>query len=367
MVPASRPSTRTIFWATGGIALAGVLLVCSLAILFRENLLRWWLNPSVPYQVYSPPRAPDYAGSASWAAFGVPSGTAEAPLYDLFLLAPTLYARSAEWNAPTDDPGLHAAFDQIVVRTLAPAFARGARLYVPYWRQATLYTMWSHAEDSRKARALAYSDTRRALSAYLDATPPGRPVVMVGFGQGGQHLLRLLGSDFDGRLKGRLVVAYVLGQPAAAEPGELGVPLCKKADDTGCLAAWTTLASDEDREPVADRSMIWRGDELLPTKGIEFSCLNPLLWSREEASAPQAMNLGGRALGPTSGDGAELQLGAQCSDGLLVVDGPVAGATGLLRWPGTDLRLIDLAPFYENVRANVATRLAIYLAAGRAL
>jgi hypothetical protein len=138
------------------------------------------------------------------------------------------------------------------------------------------------------------------------------------------------------------------------------VGLCETPDQTGCVVGWTTVSPDEDTADLRERSLTWTPTGYRSTAGRELICVNPLLWGPSEVSAPASMNKGARPAGVPGAAPIEAAVGAQCHNGLLVVEEPATRALRLRGQPRTGIRFYDTALFWENIRHNLAERLQAF-------
>ncbi len=355
-----------------GSSTLALLVVLALGLGGCERIVIWWITPD-PFDSQQPPPAPDYADPQSWAALPdrddwadrVPPGSGavdrqgEARV-DVFFVHPTTYYKSAHFNGPIDDEDTNRITDEGVMAIQASAFNGAARIYAPRYRQIALGGYFT--EDREKGLALAYGDVLRAFDHYLAHWNAGRPLYLAAHSQGTRHSLQLLGDRFAraSPVRERLIAAYLIGGwlPEHRFTGnEADLPACERADDTGCVIGWRTVA--EDGTPSLR-------DGLAP--GETNLCTNPLLWTRGPERAPRERNLGSLPLNVIR-DG-ELPpidralVGARCADGWLRIDRPDADGYGVLVRRG-DYHTYDYALFYMNLRENARRRVEAYLAAQR--
>jgi hypothetical protein len=347
---------------------SGLLLLLLVALVgFQDNLFRHAMDPRAPFQTLTPPPSPDYAMSASWAARpNRPSPDRPA----IFFVHPTTYWGGDAWNAAIDHPIAARRLDESAAPTYAGAFAPLGDLWAPRYRQASLYSSLTLRFDARLARALAYSDVRRAFAAFLAEAPPESPIMLVGVEQGGLHVLGLLQDVLVSEpLRSRLVVAYIIDQatPLDLFDGALShLKPCETATETGCVVSWGAIEAG--RASTIDdfrrRSMVWMGDgRLEPTAGRALLCINPILGAAGEDFTPRrthhgAVDASGLALGVEPAPLAA-QTSAQCSEGVLLIDRPASPSMrDGWRWGG---RFKPRTPFlfYVDARADAERRLGI--------
>lgn len=357
--------------AIAAAAAAFLILVILASWILRDQIFQTFLDPGVPYQTYQLPPAPDYAEPGAWAM--KPVGLA---LEDgepvVFFVHPTTYDGGSQWNAPYDRPQEAQELSQVVLPNYAAPFFGAGAVYAPRYRQAALYTFMNNREDSIQARLQAHGDVNRAFAHFLGEIGEERPFIIAGAGQqGGLHALGLLLEYIapDADLRERLAAAYIQDAPVPLDlfAGPFAeLPPCASPDQIGCIAAFITIAPNERArvEAMLDRGMSWTADgELDYIRDRGTLCVNPLLWSTSEDFAPARLHRGGAAAeGLAPGDHPSPlanQTGAQCQNGLLMIETPRSRA---LRRPdrlGEDRRVAPFNLFYADIEADAARRMLI--------
>jgi len=360
---------------TGGIRrwlsiLGGTFLVLLIVALFiwRDDILEALLDPKVPYTVYKPPPAPDYARAGSWAL--LPRGANTKPV-DVFFVHPTTFDGGKDWNGSIGDRTAAALFTDVMAPNYAAPFAPVARVFAPRYRQASLYTSLTLFDDALEAREFAYGDVRAAFDEYLRDFSDGRPFIIVGVEQGGVLASRLLSEVIapDPRLKRRLVAAYLQETAVPADEYSPGspIPACAGRDEAGCVLAWISIRRGDFPRALRlyHRTVVWndRG-RLVGLDGRRPLCVNPLLGSVSDTDAPARLNLGaanatGLEWGATPGFMTR-QVGAACVGGILSVTRPRSAS---LRpsgdWPER-LRAAPYNLFYADIEADARARVTAW-------
>lgn len=368
-----RPTQRfRSLWLTVIVSAAAAFLVLALLAswILREQIFQTFLDPGVPYQTYEAPLPPDYSRRQAWAQSPEP-GALEDGEPVVFFVHPTTYDGGSHWNAPYDRPQERAELETVVLPNYAAPFAAAGRIYAPHYRQAALYAFMNNREDSVQARLLAHGDVNRAFAHFLGEIGPERPFIIAGVGQqGGLHALGLL-LEFvahDAALIDRLAAAYIQDAPVPLDlfAGPLAeLPPCTSPDQVSCVIAFAAIEPGERRriDALLDRAMSWTGEgelDYIHERGT--LCVNPLLWTTSEDFAPARLHRGGAAaegLGP--GDRPSplaSQTGAQCQNGLLMIESPRSRA---LRRPdrlGEERRVPPFNLFYADIRADALDRMA---------
>ncbi len=343
-----------------------VSIVVGGLVAWRDDILADLLDPQLPYAVYKPPPAPDYALASAWARLPGAPGPGD-PGVDVFFIPSTTFDGGRDWNGPIDDRAAARRVATTVLPNWAAPFASVGRVFVPRYRQASLFTSLTLFDDAIEAREFAYGDIARAFASFLARVGPGRPFIIAGVEQGGQLAARLLRDEVEtrGDLRPRLVGAWLMETvtPAQDHGPDSPLPACESRDQAGCLVAWISAPPlDFGRvRRIATRSLVWSGDgRLVPLAGRTPLCVDPLTGAADEIWAPPRLNLGaasatGLEWGARPGFMAR-QVGAQCKAGILEVGRPRSallrpsgGWADRLRTPGFNL-------FWADIEADAQAR-----------
>lgn len=363
--------SRTLF-----IAAAILSLLSLIAYIYHDDIFQSLQDPGVPFQTYEKPPAPDYTLDSAWLSrpdVTADSFLAEAP-GDAFVVVPGVYRGGTHWVLPVDVDRRRERLQNVVRPNYVAPYSYAGRIFAPYYRHAAMYSYMTNREDARRARNFAYQDVKRAFEQFLNDSPSERPIILAGHGQGADHLIRLMQEFANSPLKSRLAVAYIINHPLpeALFEGALGAfPPCEAEDDTGCIVGYGSFMPSDKKnaEWFATRAMAFNGHKYLSVNGAATLCTNPLLWSRSEDYAVPRLHKGGMAavgLGPEDlPPPLPKQTGAQCEDGLLLVDKPKSRS---LRRPlGLGARYWTLPSnlFFEDLRRNARTRTDALIATER--
>jgi hypothetical protein len=173
------------------------------------------------------------------------------PPVDCFYVYPTISrdpGANSDLSAAPEQEGVAAAGQ---VAQLAPR----CRVFAPTYRQVTVSavrTMVGGGVVAEADRALAYNDVVDAWKHYLANDNGGRGVVLVGHSQGAGVLAGLIKTEIDPRpeLRRFLVSAFLAGTavrvPDGADVGGdfANVPLCRRADQVGCVVSWASFPAE---------------------------------------------------------------------------------------------------------------------------
>jgi hypothetical protein len=242
-------------------------------------------------------------------------------------------------------------------------FEESTNLFIPLYRQSG---MKHAAEAFEKTGSIEsaltgtpYGDITAALDYYFEHYNQGRPFVIAGHSQG-SAILRLVLRDYfkehPDRYK-RMVAAYAIGYSITKEDLEAN-PHMKFATgetDTGVIISWHA----EGPKSVGSTFM---SAAMLPN-GIS---INPLNWKRDETYAPASMNLGSIVLDEKTGTTEIRDIEGDAQVNLArgtVITNAKAEPNEMVEFAGPQsYHQDDYSIFYNNIKANVAKRIAAYQA-----
>jgi hypothetical protein len=360
-------------WAAA-ISLGLIAFFAVSAFVWRDDILRTWLDPKQPFQTYRPPPAPDYAQPAAWAL--IPArpelwSTADPPA-DVFFIHPTTFDGGHDWNGPIDDRRAARGLTEVMLPNYAGAFQKVGRVFAPRYRQASLYAFTTNKEDAQEARRFAYGDVHRAFDTFLTRYNDGRPIVLVGVEQGGGLAARLA-DDLAARypkVLTRLAAVYLIDAivPAENYGATTRIPACRDRGEAGCVVAWEQAGEGEEAAQLSKRALVWSANGALENlNGRTPLCVNPILGAVGSAFAPIRLNLGAaNASGLEWGVRPAFlprQVSAQCIDGYLRVSKPLSLS---LKTPGSWIDRLKAPPFnlfYADEEADAKARVATLIRA----
>ncbi len=362
-----------------GFIIAALLSIITIIAfwVYRDDLFQSIYDPAKPFQTTNPPPAPDYRINESW--IYRPDAKID-PIHfkggDVFVITPSLFLGRKGWNADINNEKFRQKMENIALPNYALPFKNAGRVYAPYYRQAALYTFLTNRDDAVLAKILAYEDIKRAFSQFIQENPPERPIILVGFGQGGLHVQKLLIDFFDGEknkdLRQKLAAAYIVDFPLPIQLMQTQMPdikPCASKQDVNCVIAFGAFTPDEKKRAkiFMQKAMVWDNNNWLKAvEGKKTLCVNPLLWSMDTDYAPARLHKGGVAA-EGLGDDIEpatfpSQTGAQCQNGILLIEQP---KTKSLRRPsrfGGKFRTMPSNLFYEDLKLDAKRRVDNLLA-----
>ncbi len=346
-------------------ALAIAVLLAAAAVMFQDNITLFSLNPRTPFQTDTPPPPPAYGARGAWALWPDDLAAGEA---DVFYVHSTTFASSKRWNAPLTDNIADAALRQAAAPNEAGPFMRIGAVYGPRYRQATLFSSFTHKFDGLAARELAYKDVESAFLHFLAVRPANRPFILAGYGQGGLHVLGLLQYHVAANegLRRHLAAAYIIrqGVPVSIFDQALRtIPPCASQTAVRCVISYIDLESgfEKEAERFRQRALIWNAAGALTSlPNAKILCVNPISWTISDQSADPNEHLGA-----ASATGLRMRetpppiaaaTGAQCRDGILAVDSPQQKFLQRRHWFGDHWRPQDFNLFYHDLAADAARR-----------
>lgn len=329
------------------------------AAAFFFILLSSCIKPHHDFDRYIPPPPPDYSHEDCWAALPWMHSATDTTLpgtglkneqdsakADVFFIYPTLYFGARSWNADVHDAKLNRKIAATAIAQQASVFNGSCRIYIPRYRQATLYSFIDKKGNGAKALDLAYSDIRNAFRYYMKNYNHGRPIIIAGHSQGTVMAYKLVKEFFDTTaLRQKLVAAYLIGYHINRD-SLIHIPPCDSAMQTGCFISWNSVK--------------WGGLKSKMAKRFSGVCVNPLSWKQDTSLCSDTLNMGSIIYGwGFKGKGIALHgAGAACRNGELWIHNPSKLHIFALE---RSYHIFDYGLFYMNIRANVAERIKQYL------
>lgn len=346
-----------------------VVAVLTLAIaVWRGDILQAFLDPQVPFQTYTPPPAPDYARTDSWALneARVPQAGPAA----IFFVHSTTFDGGRDWNSPIDDVEADRYLKRVVLPNYAGPFALAGAVSAPRYRQASLYARLTAREDAREARTFAYRDVAAAFDVWVARHSTG-PLVLAGVEQGGELLERLVRERVAGNpgLRQRVVAVYLIDVVAPAQGVTPQLSACRQPTQTGCLVGWSPVSENNDGAASRrlGRALVWdESGHLVYLDGRSALCVNPVTGRADTAPAAARLHAGAtNATGLEWGARPALlsrEIATRCQDGMLRHTEPGSES---FKPTGSWAERRKSRPynlFYGNIEADVQVRLRAWIA-----
>lgn len=292
----------------------------------------------------------DYSDLSNWAMW---NEGADKPA-DLFFVCPTVdMGKSGNYNADIGNEKYRESFVGAINMELG-IYNDVATVYAPYYRQATFPVYSLSAEEQETYLGLAYEDVKRAFLHYADRADASKPLILAGFSQGADLVIRLLKDLFDEpKYQNRLVAAYCIGwKLTEAEVREY--PHLKPAGgetDTGVIIAFNS----------EDKAI---SESLIVGKEEKTYSINPLNWKTTSEKADKSLNLGACFADYSGAIEEEIpNLTGAYIDAkrgtLKVTDIAPKDYPGKLFEDGI-YHLYDYQFFYRNLQENVAKRVSAF-------
>ena len=301
----------------------------------------------------------DYSKAASW--YQIPGIIKDV---DTFFVYPTEYMAVNEGDpdyAPLDNPEMLAGvqFDHLA---LASVYEHVTNLFIPYYRQAGMRYAAEVGKETGDPRAafatIPYADVTAALDYYFEHYNNGRPFIVAGHSQGSGIVSLVLKDYFKDHPEyyKRMVAAYVIGFSITTDYLEAN-PHLKFAtgeSDTGVIISWNTEGPLNVNENVSNAVV-------LPGA----ISINPLNWKLDETYATASENLGSFVLNAETGAYEIGDIGADAqvvlSRGVILTNADSEPVGGAEVFGPQSFHNGDYTFYYNNIKDNVAKRIAAYL------
>lgn len=293
----------------------------------------------------------NYENKDNWAYYAM----GENKPVDIFLIAPTVdMGRDGSYNVTLINETYKKRF-VAALNMQRGIYEETGRLFSPYYRQATFSIYSLPLDKQEKYLRNAYVDIRDAFKYYLENYNQDRPLILAGFSQGSDMLLRLLKEFYaDKKYQKKLVAAYSIGW-RLTKPEKKAYPylkLAKGRNDTGCIIIFNSEAPG-----IEDSVMI-------PAKMKSYA-INPLNWKTNSKLVDKKYNLGAcftDSNGRIKSEKPEFS-GAYIDNkrGSLIITDIEAKDYPAHIFENGIYHIYDYQFFYRNLQANVKERTAAYL------
>lgn len=218
------------------------------------------------------PKAPDYNDATMWVTVNSDSIGAGA---DIFYVVSTW---EEDWTtedgrlchyADVYNPTHREHMGELEIKRAAAYMSPGNRFYAPFYRHTTIDAFLTLNDDTIRNRTrLAMDDVCRAFDHFQAQRDKSRPLIIVGFSQGGMAVVELL-KHIDDDTYSQLAAAYVLGYKVTPED-TLQTKHIKAAQgeaDTGVTICYNTVKDVKYIKPVIAATCMginpvnWRTDD----------------------------------------------------------------------------------------------------------
>ena len=304
----------------------------------------------------------DYSKAENW--YKIPEITKDV---DLFYIPATNYTLSsydldAPNFAPLDNEEFRAGV-AVEYDTQASAFMESTNIFVPYYRQSGLHyeeSCWLQTGDMLNAlTGIPYEDASAALDYYFKNYNNGRPFVIAGHSQGSAMTKLLLMKYFKEHpdYYQRMVAAYVIGYAVTSDDlaANPHLKFATGESDAGVIVSWNTEGQKNVDENAANM--------VLMPNAIS---INPLNWKLDDTYAPASENLGSYMTNPETLQNEITDVNADAQVNVargVVVTNPQCDPNPLTFIFGpASYHDNDYALYYNNIKDNVAKRIATYKA-----
>jgi len=310
---------------------------------------------SVPANPESENKVPDYSDRNNW--MRQPEATKDV---DVFYVYPTEYADDSEGAsmfADINDKTVREAANSTYLMQ-ATAYEESANVFAPYYRQVNMIALATLpvAERNAALASIPKEDVFAAIDYYFKNLNGGRPFILASHSQGSVMQSFVLAEYMKAHpeYQKRMIAAYAIGYSFTEDYFKTNPHLkfAEGADDIGVIVSWNTEGPEnEDKANLV----------VLPGA----ISINPLNWKRDETYASAEENLGGYIYNEKTG---KLEIVPHAADAKLNLKrGVVVTTTKVMEpMPGNSafgpasFHSGDYALYYNNIKANVATRIAAY-------
>ena len=245
--------------------------------------------------------------------------------------------------------------------TNASVFEESCNVFVPWYRQAGMRYAGEVSKKTGNIDAalggVSYTDIKAALDYFFEKCNNGRPFIIAGHSQGAsmvKYVLKHYFKEHPDYYK-RMVAAYQIGF-SLTKDDLAQYPHLKFAtgeSDTGVIISWNT-EGPKNVEENAKNVVVLPG----------AMSINPLNWKLDETYAPASENKGSLVLNEETGEYEIKNIGVDAQINLargVIVTTTKAPVTNMPEFFGpASFHEDDYPFFYNNIKENVAKRIATY-------
>ena len=297
-------------------------------------------------------KAPDYSDKNNWAFWN----SDESKSADVFIVCPTVdMGRNGNMNGDMYSQSYRNSFVGALNMELG-IYSSEASIYAPFYRQASFPVYSMNEEEGEPYLQLAYNDVKDAFIYYSENCDETRPLILAGYSQGADMVIRLMSELFDdSRYSDRLAAAYAIGWRLTEEQTE-NYPWLRPAqgeNDTGVIIMYSTEAEHVSSSPIVGAD-------------IHTYSINPLNWKTDGTYADKSLNPGACFVDRSGKITSEIPAftGAYIDEKrgtLKVPDVSESDYPAKLFDEGV-FHLYDFKFFYRSLQKNVSKRLDAFIA-----
>ena len=217
------------------------------------------------------PKAPDYADTTMWYTM---DGDRDGKGADVFYVVSTW---EEDWRTESGEichyadvwNKVHRQRMGIEIRRAAAYMSPGNRFFAPFYRHTTIDTWITANEDTiRRRTRMPMKDVCDAFDLFQAQRDKSRPLIIVGFSQGGKAVVELL-KHIDDETYSQLAAAYVLGYKVTPHDTAVcrNIRAAKGAKDVGVTICYNTVKDVKYANPIISGTCMainpvnWRTDD----------------------------------------------------------------------------------------------------------
>lgn len=317
-----------------------IILCCLVAVIFA-GVWACYSNKSISKNTL------DYSIQDNWAIKEVSDDKSA----DVFFICPTVdMGIDGNLNMSMDNDEIKSNFVG-AINMEKGIYDVDANFYAPYYRQITFPVYSMDDKKSKAALDLAYFDVKAAFEEFIKESDSDRPIIIAGFSQGSQLMIRLMEDCFDDdNIQKRLVAAYAIGWRVTDD--DLNkykhLKMAQSSNDIGVIVAFNSEAEGVE-------------DSLLVPKGVYTYAINPLSWKTDGDVIDDSYNKGACFTNYVGSIDKEIPnfCGAYLNQerGTLIITGISSEDYPGVIFENGIYHLYDYQFFYRNLQDNVIERI----------
>ena len=309
-------------------------------------------------------KSPDYSQKFCW--YQIPNITKDVDTFYILATEYLGFEEGASNYATIDNPEM-VENAPIQYAMNASAFEDSTNVFLPFYRQASLKyagEIWKKNGDiDAVISGIPYEDITAALDYYFENYNNGRPFILASHSQGSAIAKLVLKKYFKEHpdYYKKMVAAYVIGYAVTQDDLKENShwKFATGENDAGVIISWNTEGK--------------RNIEKNVTTCVLFPnaiSINPLNWKLDETYAPASENLG--SLVPNE-KAQKFEIGDVGADAQVIPSRGVILTNAQIEPMPADLAAVaseffgsdgrhesDYTFYYNNIKANVAKRIATY-------